>query len=180
MDFRTDGRSLRVILNSVALWALTLSGCGPGIDSEAESDARRAIEDDVVRSVQSDPDDMSSSQQGWQFVESSDATPLLKQDLRSILPFSRFAPRDEKSLSSSLLFRDGNKIVYASPGEAITYDIRYFRINDANICVYDDEDFNDLHQCLEFIEHTKDLFQIHFAKGNGAVSEEIYARYPNP
>lgn len=180
MDFRTDGRRLRVILNSVAFWALTLSGCGPGIDSDAENDASQAVEDDAVRSVKSDPDDMSSSQQGWQFADSSDATPLLKQELQSILPFSRFAPWDEKSLLSSLLFRDDNKIVFASPGEAITYDIRYFKFNDANICVYDDQDFQELHQCLEFFEHPDDLFQIRFVKSNGTVSEEIYARYPNP
>ncbi|WP_459788929.1 hypothetical protein [Alteriqipengyuania sp. 357] len=164
---------------AAALWAMALSGCGSGIETGSKSDTSNpaAAENRPGQALRTISGDQSRPDKEGRDMEASDESPLSRLELQSVLPFSRFAPADERSLSPSLLFRGDEKIVYATSGEAVVYDIRYFEINDSNICVFGDKNRQETVECVEFFKNRNDLFRLRFTQEGGSISGEMYARH---
>lgn len=185
MDCKSKSRVLVVVVGVAALLAPLLTGCGSGIAPPTKGDATASAEKDVARTNQSGNPGLLKPKQKARYDATSGATPLLKPELQSILPFSRFAPQDRQSLAYSLsfegalLFEGEDKILYVSQGAGIRYEIRHFEINDSGVCVYDDEDHQILFQCIQFFKISTDLFRLRFKDSSGTILEVIYVRYPN-
>lgn len=101
---------------------------------------------------------------------------LLKADLERTVVGARFRPREKNSLASILIFQDSNTVIYAFYSAGPVYAKRYYKIEASEVCVYEDEKFSHLFECISFRLMDRDLFRLAFSGNNHEDAGVDYVR----